>query len=45
MVDVRKKEKEISDNLKNLVLKDNGTKIIESKIAFIYARAHSGERR
>jgi len=33
MVDVRKKEKEISDNLKNLVLKDNGMKIIESKIA------------
>ena len=33
MLDVRKKDKEISDNLKNLVSQDNGMKIIESKIA------------
>jgi hypothetical protein len=33
MLDVRKKNKEISGNLKNLVSQDNGMKIIESKIA------------
>ena len=32
MLDVRKKDKEIGNHLKNLVLKDNGMKIIESKI-------------
>jgi hypothetical protein len=33
MLDVREKDKDLSDNLKNLVSQDNSAKIIESKIA------------